>query len=132
MSVRRPPPGYQGFTPKPHFDTPSKFDPVFLEITVDGELAGRIVFKLYDDCPLTAYNFTCLCTGEKGIGKSGKPLHYKGNLFHRIEPNFMIQAGDITVGDGTGGESIYGKYFDDENFIHKHDKPYRLSMANCG
>ncbi len=67
------------------------FDPVFLEITVDGKLLGRIVLKLYDDCPKTSYNFTCLCTGAKGIGSfSRRPLYFRGNLFHRIEPNFMI------------------------------------------
>jgi cyclophilin family peptidyl-prolyl cis-trans isomerase len=57
---------------------------------------GRIEFELFSDCPLTSENFRCLCTGEKGIGKSGKPLHYKGNVIHRIVPNFMMQGGDIT------------------------------------
>jgi cyclophilin family peptidyl-prolyl cis-trans isomerase len=110
-----------------------KFKPCFLEMKVEKNVIGRIVLELYDDVPKTSTNFACLCTGEKGIGKvSGKPLHYKGNVVHRIEPNFMFSAGDITIGDGCGGESIYGKYFDDENFIHKHDKPYVLSMANCG
>ena len=109
------------------------FKPLFLEITVEGKKLGRIILGLYDDCPKTAENFTCLCTGEKGIGKKyGKPLHYKGCTFFRIEPNFMIQAGDIIHGDGTGGESIYGEYFEDENYWHKHDKPYKLGMANLG
>jgi peptidyl-prolyl isomerase D len=66
-----------------------KFWPVFLEITVEGNVLGKIILELFDDCPITAKNFTCLCTGEKGIGKSGKPLHYKGSIFHRIESEFL-------------------------------------------
>jgi len=89
--------------------------------------------ELYSDIvPKTVENFRALCTGEKGTGKSGKPLHYKNSKFHRIIPNFMLQGGDFTRGDGTGGESIYGEKFADENFKEKHTGPGILSMANAG
>jgi cyclophilin family peptidyl-prolyl cis-trans isomerase len=106
---------------------------VFFDVTADGSALGRIVMELRADVvPKTADNFRCLCTGEKGTGRSGKPLHFKGSTFHRVITDFMCQGGDFTAGNGTGGESIYGEKFADENFSLKHTGPGVLSMANAG
>jgi peptidylprolyl isomerase len=117
--------------------TPNPSNPkVFFDISIGDQPAGRIVFELFADAaPLTADNFRALCTGEKGMGTKGKPLHYKGSGFHRIIPSFMCQGGDFTNGNGTGGESIYGAKFNDETFSGKagsHAGPGILSMANAG
>uniref|UniRef100_A0A7S1Y5I9 Peptidyl-prolyl cis-trans isomerase n=1 Tax=Grammatophora oceanica TaxID=210454 RepID=A0A7S1Y5I9_9STRA len=106
---------------------------VFFDISIGGAPKGRIEMELRADVvPKTAENFRCLCTGEKGMGKLGKVLHFKGSKLHRVITDFMAQGGDITRGDGRGGESIYGEKFADENFTLKHRGPGTLSMANSG
>mmetsp|Transcript_7534 Transcript_7534/g.16252 ORF Transcript_7534/g.16252 Transcript_7534/m.16252 type:complete len:298 (-) Transcript_7534:306-1199(-) len=116
----------------------SKNNPrVFFDIEIGGEKAGRIQMELFKTInPKTAENFRALCTGEKGVGKSGKKLHYKGSIFHRIIPGFMCQGGDFTNFNGTGGESIYGTKFEDEWYENElfitHNSPGMLSMANSG
>ncbi|CAD7941924.1 unnamed protein product [Amoebophrya sp. A120] len=112
----------------------SSFLETFFDVAIGGKPAGRMTFELFDKTvPKTAENFRALCTGEKGVSSySHLPLHYKGSKFHRVIPGFMVQGGDFTNEDGTGGESIYGQKFADENFQHVHEGPGTLSMANAG
>eukprot|EP00934_Nitzschia_sp_Nitz4_P005508 Nitzschia sp. Nitz4//scaffold46_size129759//82360//83145//NITZ4_003511-RA/size129759-augustus-gene-0.11-mRNA-1//1//CDS//3329552625//5498//frame0 len=123
---------------------PPKMDPIptlpvvthraYLDIEIDGNKVGRIVVGLFGQvAPKAAENFAALCACDHGKGKiTGKDLCYKGSKIHRVIPNFMIQGGDFTHGDGTGGESIWGGNFEDESLHLKHNRHYMLCMANSG
>jgi len=120
-----------------HVDCPKVFFDVTAGTGEEKDSLGRIEMELFKDTvPKTAENFRALCTGEKGMctsaGNEEKPLHYKGSTFHRVIKGFMIQGGDFTNGNGTGGESIYGTKFNDENFVSTHTEAGLLSMANSG
>jgi cyclophilin family peptidyl-prolyl cis-trans isomerase len=130
-------------TPVSKYQVPGGKGPTcFLEFTIDGEPAGKVTVKLFSDkVPLASDNFQALCTGSKGNGRKGKPLCYKNSKIHRVVPLFCVQMGDFTLGDGTGGESIYepntsgvsdsmGRFRDEEFF--QHSKKGLLSMANNG
>ncbi|CAK8537495.1 unnamed protein product [Lathyrus sativus] len=104
---------------------------VFFDMTVSDQPTGCIIFELFTDVtPKTTENFCALCSSEKGVGRSSNSLHFKGSSFHRVIPDFMCQGGDFTAGNNTGGESIYGSKFADENFIKEHAGPGTLSMES--
>ena len=98
------------------------FPNCWMELAINEKVIGRLEFELFSDTPKTSENFRALCTGEKGMctTRSEVPLHYKGSSSHRIIKDFMLQAGDFTNHNGTGGESIYGYAFKDESFKHPH------------
>jgi peptidylprolyl isomerase len=123
--------GYQGFIEKQE-EEPKVTKEVFFDVTIGDAEPERITIGLFGDVvPKTVDNFISLCKGDKK-GKSGRVLHFKDSKFQRITPEFVIQGGDINLGDRTGGESIYGSKFDDENFKLKHTGPGILTMANYG
>ncbi|KAL4941176.1 hypothetical protein BDV06DRAFT_7441 [Aspergillus oleicola] len=131
LNCSRPAPlSFRGF----HQSAAAMGSQVFFDVKYENKGAAktsRIVFNLFDDVvPKTAQNFRSLCVGF--TNKQKETLTYKGSPFHRIIPNFMIQGGDFTRGNGTGGKSIYGNKFEDENFKLTHNKPGILSMANAG
>ncbi|KAK0223058.1 cyclophilin-like domain-containing protein [Armillaria fumosa] len=106
---------------------------VFMDLAVDGHPLGRVIFELFSDtAPKTSENFRALCTGEKGVSSSGVPLYYKNSILHRCIKDFMIQGGDFTKRNGTGGESIYGGMFPDEDLTRPLDSEALLCMANRG
>ncbi|KAH3680953.1 hypothetical protein WICMUC_000096 [Wickerhamomyces mucosus] len=106
---------------------------VYFDISINNEPRGKVIFELFNDIvPKTVENFRALSTGEQGQNSNGIPLTFQNSSFHRVIKNFMIQGGDFTNGNGTGGESIYGEKFEDENFQLNHDQPFLLSMANAG
>ena len=108
-------------------------DRVFFDVSINGEEPERLIIGLYGkECPETVKNFTTLAQGDTVSKVSGRPLRYENSKFHRVIPSFMIQGGDFTRGDGTGGESIFGGPFKDELFAHKHTGLGVLSMANRG
>ena len=105
----------------------------YFDVAVGNQNILRIFFDYVGGtAPKTVENFRALCTGEKGVAPNGKRLHYKGSIFHRIIPGFMVQGGDFENGNGTGGYSIYGRRFNDETFALRHALPGTLSMANSG
>ncbi|TRY70596.1 hypothetical protein TCAL_11543 [Tigriopus californicus] len=138
VTTAAPPPHPDPGRDEPAASSPTEPDPdatrCFLDITIGPVRTGRIVCQLFHDIvPQTTRNFQSLCSGEAGLsGKSGRPLHYRGSIFHRVIKGFMLQGGDFVSHNGSGGESIYGKPFPDENLDIKHDRPFLLSMANRG
>ena len=115
------------------FSTPAVNPKVFFQISIGEKDVGKLVFELRKDIvPQTAENFRQLCIGSTKKASTGHPLAFKGSKFHRIIPGFMVQGGDFTRGNGTGGESIYGQKFKDENFKLRHTERGQLSMANAG
>jgi len=121
----------------PEIIPPSEPNPsnprVYLDLQIGENAIQRVTIELFKDVvPKTVENFRALCTGEKGQSASGKALSYQGSVFHRVIKGFMMQGGDFTAGDGTGGESIYGAKFEDENFRIRHKSAGLLSMANGG